>query len=79
LERSWSRALQALALTMFVFGLLVWLYTVAVQLARPEWVSGPFSHYDFPVFNMRLDDLGMLSFAVSAFSFFIWQLEKEEK
>lgn len=64
---------------MFVFGLLVWLYTVAVQLTRPEWLPVSFSHYDVPPFNMRLDDLGMISFAVAAFGFFLWQLEKKEE
>jgi hypothetical protein len=78
LSNSWSKPLQALALTMFVFGLLVWLYVVAVQLTRPDWLPIPFSHYDFLPFNLRLDDLGMLSFAVAAFGFFVWQLEKEE-
>lgn len=72
MDQSWSKPLQALALTMFVFGLLVWLYTVAVQFTRPEWLPMSFSHYDLPPFNMRLDDLGMLSFAVAAFGFFVW-------
>jgi hypothetical protein len=79
LHKTWSKPLQALALTMFVFGLLVWFYTVVVQLTRPEWLPVSFSHYDVPPFNMRLDDLGMVSFAVAAFGFFVWQLEKEEK
>jgi len=68
-----------MALTMFVFGLLAWVYVIAVQLTNPEWLPLPFSHHDFPPFNMRLDDLGILSFAVAAFGFFVWQLEKEQK
>lgn len=79
MNESWSKPLQALALTMFVFGLLVWLYAVAVQFNRPDWLPVPFSHHDVPPFNMRLDDLGMLSFAVAAFGFFVWQLERAEK
>lgn len=61
---------------MFVFGLLVWLYVVAVQFVYPNWVAGQFSHVQFPPFNWRLDEVGMVAFAVSAFGFFMWQLEE---
>jgi hypothetical protein len=66
------------ALTMFLFGLLVWLYVVAIQITNPCWLSGPFSHIPFPPFNWRLDEVGMIAFAVSAFGFFVWQLEESE-
>ena len=61
---------------MFVFGLLVWLYVVAIQIAYPNWVAAQFSHIKFPPFNWRLDEVGMIAFAVSAFGFFVWQLEE---
>jgi hypothetical protein len=42
--------LHAVALTAFVFGLLVWGYVVVIQVTYPEWLYGPFSHIDmFPV------------------------------
>jgi hypothetical protein len=61
---------------MFLFGLLVWLYVVVIQLTRPDWLYEPFSHIQFLPFNLRLDDVGIFAFAISALGFFIWQLEK---
>lgn len=63
---------------MFVFGLLVWLYVVAIQIVYPTWVAAPFSHIQFPPFDWRLDEVGMIAFAVSAFGFFFWQLEESD-
>ncbi len=71
-----SRPLEAVALTMFVFGLLVWLYVIAVQLTHPEWLRAPFSHIDFPPFNWRVDEVGILAFGVAAVGFLVWQLFK---
>jgi hypothetical protein len=68
--------LRPVASTMFVFGLLVWLYVIAIQITYPDWVSMPFSHLNFPPFNWRLDEVGMLAFAVAAVGFFVWQLEE---
>jgi hypothetical protein len=61
---------------MFLFGLLVWLYVIALQITHPEWLPQPFSHIGFLPFNARLDEVGMVAFAVSAFGFFIWQLDE---
>lgn len=61
---------------MFVFGFLVWLYVVAIQLKYPEWLPHQFSHIQVPPFNWRLDEVGMIAFAVSAFGFFVWQMEE---
>jgi hypothetical protein len=61
---------------MFVFGLLAWLYVVAVQITHPQWLPGPLAHYHIPPFNWRVDDIGLLSFAVAAFGFFVWRLER---
>jgi hypothetical protein len=69
--------MEPIALTMFVFGLLVWVYVVLIQVTHPQWLSGPFSHIDFLPFNWRVDTVGILAFAVSAFGFFVWQLEKD--
>jgi hypothetical protein len=67
---------KATALTMFVFGLLAWLYVIIVQLLHVEWLAQPFSHLNFPPFNLRLDNVGIIAFAVSAVGFFVWQLER---
>jgi len=69
--------LRPFALTLFVFGLLVWLYVVAIQITHPEWLPEQFSHVAFPPLNWRLDEVGIIAFAVSAFGFFVWQLEEE--
>ena len=68
--------LEPFALTLFVFGLLAWLYVVLIQVTHPEWLPQTLSHVDFPPFNWRLDDVGMIAFAISAFGFFVWRLEK---
>jgi hypothetical protein len=41
-------------------------------MTRPEWLPLAFSHIDFPPFNSRLDEVGIIAFAVSAFGFFVW-------
>jgi hypothetical protein len=64
---------------MFLFGLLVWVYVVSIQITHPEWVPDPFaSHIPFPPFTWRLDDVGIIAFAVSVFGFFAWQLEEND-
>jgi hypothetical protein len=68
---------EEIGLTMFVFGLLTWLYVVGFQYLYPDWVTGGalFSHIGFPPFNWRVDDVGILSFAVSAIGFLIWRIQ----
>jgi nitrate reductase NapE component len=63
---------------MFVFGFLVWLYVVVIQITHPEWLPGQFSHITFPPLDWRLDEVGIIAFAVSAFGFFVWQLEESD-
>ena len=67
--------LRAVALTAFVFGLLVWVYVVLIQVTHPEWLFEPFSHVDVFPFDWRLDEVGMASFAVAAVGFLVWQIE----
>jgi hypothetical protein len=67
--------LRAVALTAFVFGLLVWAYVIVIQITHPEWVAAPFSHVNVFPFNWRLDEVGMVAFAVAAVGFFVWQME----
>ena len=65
---------RALLSTLFVFGLLTWLYAVVVQMVYPNWMSAPLTHInDFP-FNLRVDVTGIVAFAVSALAFFLLQL-----
>jgi hypothetical protein len=68
---------EEVGLTLFVFGLLTWLYVIVFQLLYPGAVTGgaPFSHLTFPPFDWRLDDVGMFSFAVSAVGFFVWRIQ----
>jgi hypothetical protein len=55
-----GRALmRAIALTTFLFGLLVWVYVIVIQVTHPEWLAEPFSHVDYFPFNWRLDEVGM--------------------
>ena len=74
-----SDLLESAALTMFVFGLLVWFHAIAIQVTHPEWLSQPFSHINFPPFNWRLDEIGIIAFAVAALGFFMWRLNRTRK
>ena len=71
--------LRAVALTTFVFGLLVWVYVVVIQVTHPEWLVEPFSHVDVFPLNWRLDEVGMTAFAVAALGFLVWQIELNAK
>ena len=79
MARQWLASLEMVGLTMFVFGLLEWFYVVVVQVTHPEWLPGTLTHYDVAPFNWRVDDVGILSFAISAFGFFLWRLEADRK
>lgn len=57
-----------------MFGLLVWFHVIMIQVSHPEWLSDTFSHIDLPPFNWRVDDIGMIAFAVAALGFFVWRL-----
>jgi len=67
----------AICQTIFFFSLLVWLYVVVVQITHPSWLSGPMTHYDIPPFHMKVDDTGILSFAIAALSFLLWRSDSE--
>jgi hypothetical protein len=66
---------RAIVETMFLFGLLVWGYTVLIQITHPDWVTEAFSHVDVFPFNWRLDEVGMTAFAVAAIGFFLSRLQ----
>jgi hypothetical protein len=70
---------RAVSLTAFVFGLLVWVYVVVIQVMDPEWLYEPFSHVGIFPFNWRLDEVGMTAFAVAAIGFLLWQIQLNMK
>jgi uncharacterized protein with PQ loop repeat len=65
--------LGSAAFTVFVFGLLTWLYVILIQITHPEWIGLGFSHIDFPPFNWRTDEVGMIAFTAAALGFFVWR------
>ncbi len=71
---------RALLSTLFVFGLLTWVYVVILQMAHPDWLTGPLTHINAFPFDLRVDVTGMVAFVVSALAFFFLQLTpKREK
>jgi hypothetical protein len=58
----------------FLFGLLAWIYGVAVQFVYPEWLSASLSHHTPWI---RVDTFTMICFVVSAIGFIMWRLAKE--
>jgi hypothetical protein len=71
--------LRIISLTVFLFSLLIWLYVVLLQVTHPDWLPASFSsHIDFPPFNWRLDDVGMLAFTLAVIGFVAWQIEKQQ-
>ena len=68
--------LRSLALTLFVFGLLGWIYIVLNSLVHMETLSWPLTHLlPYP----REDTFGIVCFAVSFVSFFAWNVLREQK
>jgi len=69
------KIIKALSFTLFVFGLLGWLYIVAIALVHPQTLSRQLTHFaPWP----REDTFGVISFIVSFVFFFIWKLIKEK-
>ncbi|MGD0329195.1 MAG: hypothetical protein ABSB40_01970 [Nitrososphaeria archaeon] len=58
---------------LFLYGLLGWLYGVALQFHDSKWLTYPLSHLT-PW--LRVDTFTIVSFIVSAVGFFIWRLTK---
>ncbi|MCD6547617.1 MAG: hypothetical protein J7K22_03635 [Nanoarchaeota archaeon] len=63
----------AISKTGFLFGLLVWLYVIAMQIAHPESVNWTFVYW-LPI---RMDFVGEIAFVISFLGFLIWQLKKD--
>jgi hypothetical protein len=68
--------LDTLGITVFVFGLLLWGYSVTIQLAHPEWLTGTLTHHVFPPLDWRVDDIGIIGFAIAPFGFFTWIISR---
>jgi hypothetical protein len=60
--------------TLFLYGLLGWIYGVLVQLIDPDLLASPLSHL---VAWIRVDTFTILSFILSALGFLIWRLTLE--
>jgi len=70
---------RALLSTVFLFGLLTWVYVVVVQMVHPSWLSGPLTHINIFPLNMRVDETGIVAFILSALAFFLVQLERSRR
>jgi heme/copper-type cytochrome/quinol oxidase subunit 3 len=66
---------RALLSTIFLFGLLTWLYVIAVQLTHPDWIDEELTHINIFPFNLRVDITGIVAFVASALAFFLLRLK----
>jgi hypothetical protein len=70
------KVLRATSLTLFVFGFAGWVYIAGNAMFHPETLSWPLTHLlPWP----REDTFGIICFATSFISFFIWNLLREKK
>ncbi len=65
-----SRITKVAGETLFVFGLLGWLYGVAIQITHPEWLRIQLTHFT-PW--LRVDIFAIISFILSVIGFIIWR------
>lgn len=65
---------KAVGQLFFIYGLLGWIYGVAIQFIYPSLLPYPMSHLT-PW--LRVDTFTIASFIVSAIGFFAWKLVKE--
>ena len=70
------KIVQAASFTLFIFGLLGWIYIAAVSLVRPDTLTIQLTHFaTWP----REETFVIVYFALSFVSFFIWNLVKDNK
>lgn len=69
------KIIRAASLTFFVFGFAGWVYIVINATIHPETLSWQLTHLTPWI---REDTFGILCFAVSFISFFIWNLTKDK-
>jgi hypothetical protein len=66
---------QALTLTGFVFGFAGWVYIAAAAIVHPQTLGMQLTHfYKYP----HEDTFGAICFVVSAISFFVYNLIKDD-
>lgn len=70
------KLIKALSFTLFVFGLLGWLYIATAAMVHPETLTIQLTHLTPWI---REDTFGIICFGVSFVSFFIWNLVKDNK
>jgi hypothetical protein len=59
---------------LFLYGLLGWIYGVAIQLTYPELLPSGLSHLTVWI---RVDTFAIMSFLLSIVGFFIWRFARE--
>jgi hypothetical protein len=67
------KLINALSFTIFVFGLLGWMYIVGNAWFHPETLALPLTHLTPWI---REDTFGIVCFALSFVSFFVWNISK---
>jgi hypothetical protein len=67
------RLIRSLSLTLFVFGLIGWLYVAVNSWVHPETLTWGLTHLTPWI---REDTFGIICFIVSFFSLFVWLLTK---
>jgi hypothetical protein len=74
LYNMFMKILRSLTLTLFVFGLIGWIYIVISATVHPQTLTWPLTHLlPWP----REDTFGIICFGTSFVSFFIWNLIKK--
>ena len=69
------KIIKSLSLSLSVYGAMGWAYIAMNAIFHPETLSLPLTHLlDFP----REDTFGVICFAVSFVSFFLWNLIKDK-
>jgi hypothetical protein len=68
--------LNTLGITVFVFGLLLWGYSVTIQLTQPELLASTLTHHAFLLLGWRVDDVGIIGFAIAPLGFFTWIISR---
>jgi hypothetical protein len=67
--------IRSLFFTLFVFGLLGWIYIVFNSEVHPVTLAWPLTHFlPYP----REDTFGALCFGTSMISFFVWNVIKKK-
>lgn len=72
----YKKFFTSLFFTLFVFGFAGWAYIAMNAVFHPQSLSWPLTHLaPYP----REDTFGIVCFAVSMVSFFLWNLIKDNK